>query len=164
LAKAVGLNSKEIASGVKSFAALHHRCEPIVQNQNMLIVNDSKSTNWDSTITALQAMQGRGAITLVIGGKLRGRNDEPTPDIVQQIYVLAQKIILFGEASTILQPFFKSAEVLKKIDDLRNTFLPDFKKGVLLFSPAFPSFDVYKNYEERGDHFRKVISDYFSSR
>ena len=143
-----------IAEHLRSFTGLEHRCESVGNYQGAQIINDSKSTNVDSTLTALEAYEGR--IILLIGGRPKLESMEPILKYREKI----SQILTFGEASSKVMRELSSIQV-SNINHINE--LPDFMKknsinaDVILFSPACASFDQFKNFEDRGRQFKMIM-------
>jgi UDP-N-acetylmuramoylalanine--D-glutamate ligase len=141
----------------KSFDGVHYRFQLISDKHGLKIFNDAKSTNWDATVTALRAVEKN--IILVLGGQLRGEGDNglekilPFKDKIKKVY-------LIGEAGDYLLPIFKDelpVEYVKDLPSLKASVDESKEQGNLIFSPAFPSFDQFKNYIERGQKFTELF-------
>ncbi|MBT7609843.1 MAG: UDP-N-acetylmuramoyl-L-alanine--D-glutamate ligase [Bacteriovoracaceae bacterium] len=163
-----GVNDKQIESAIKDFQAVPFRLQEIYHINDFKIFNDSKSTNWDATNTALKSFDEKKKPILIMGGKLR--EDTGIKDLSQKIqfFIKATKfIIVFGEAGPSLKSYFKDKKNLIIVETLEcvmeqlisKEFIVDQNLNEdILFSPGYPSFDLYKNYIERGQHFDKLIS------
>ena len=137
--------------------------ETIYKNSDLEIINDSKATNFDSSIAGFSSIEGQ--IIIIAGGRLKGNKYS------EWIKVLKKKVkcvFLFGESSKILkmalinEGFKKNIFEFSELKELLNFvfhYLQNNSVGTLLFSPSCSSFDQFKNYEERGDYFKKLISE-----
>ncbi len=150
---------------INKFKGVEHRLELLHKDEDLCIFNDSKSTNWASTITALHSLaQLRtkySQFVIIVGGKKRGQNDSILP-YVSEFQVMCDKIIFFGEVGLDLykeaQKVGLNVEFALKLNDAINMWTDDSnKKGLLLFSPGFPSFDQFSSYAARGDSFKKMV-------
>lgn len=140
----------------------------ISQNRLLQIVNDSKSTNFNSVLAALNSKTDKfyeynsPQTILIMGGKLRGQNDSITK-IKEEINKKTSFVYFFGEAAESLKNDF-SAGIAKNslkevIKDLRELIQNSQSKSFqVIFSPGFPSFDQYKNYIHRGEEFDKLAT------
>jgi UDP-N-acetylmuramoylalanine--D-glutamate ligase len=165
VAESIGLSKETIQKSIDTFGGVHHRIEYIdglVGLPNLLAYNDAKSTNWDATLTAVKAMEEiKGNLYLIIGGKKRGHGDS----ILPYLDFLKDKVhtfYLIGEMAEEIEDEIKGVVSYKKTDNLENT-ISDLRmkkggeSGVLLFSPGFPSFDQFRNYAHRGEHFKNLL-------
>lgn len=163
LAQAAGVENQAIQNVIDHFEGVHHRLEKVFEDDSSLILNDSKSTNWASTLMAIKSVRNdekwsRLPITLIVGGKCRGENDLPDTDTIDRLKYYDVKIILFGEFAqkfeVQMKQLFLDLVVVESFEKLVSRW---DRKGVLLFSPAFPSFDSFKSYSERGDSFKRLV-------
>lgn len=163
-AEVIGLSPSAIQKSIDTFAGVHHRIEYVDGVKGLphfKVYNDAKSTNWDATLTAVKAMEGLGELSLIIGGKKRGHGDSILPylDFLRE-HVL--RFYLIGEMADEIEAEIKGIVDYKKSGTLENV-LADLRskkienESVLLFSPGFPSFDQFKNYAHRGDHFMGLL-------
>ncbi len=150
-----------------SYKHLPHRLEKIsskwglyidnnLKNKNILIINDSKATNVESTLVALHSFQS--PIRLLIGGEPKGDDYSPIGEFMNHHLI---KIYPFGKASNIIQDHLKNynnkiAESSPNMLAAANLALNDATDNeIILLSPACSSFDEFKNFEHRGDVFRE---------
>lgn len=163
--KALGLlkkNHEKVQEAINSFSGVAHRIEYIKSGEKFEAYNDAKSTNWDATITAVNAMSELGKeLVLILGGKLRGHNDLPTEQAIKLLKERVKRILLIGESSDLLEkslgeklPCIKKGSIEIAVKDLKEEGF----EGVLLLSPGYPSFDQFPNYVERGEAFKKIFS------
>lgn len=162
-ARKVGLSGKKIKDSLSNYKQLPHRMETIYKNNDLEIINDSKATNFDSSIAGISSIEGQ--IIIIAGGRLKGN------EYSEWIKVLKKKVkcvFLFGESSKVLkmalinEGFKKNIFEFSELKELLNFvfhYLQNNRVGTLLFSPSCSSFDQFKNYEERGDYFKKLISE-----
>ena len=172
VAEAIGLKKESIQHSINTFKGVHHRIEYVSDVKGFSkfrVYNDAKSTNWDATLTAIKAMEDfKKPIHLIIGGKKRGHGDSIIPylkEIKSQVF----KLYLIGEMAQEMSAELSHVDDNCKVDFLvTNTLLETIKavkvgygldEGILLFSPAFPSFDQFNNYAHRGDMFVKLVQE-----
>lgn len=145
---------------LETFPGLPHRLEEVGRLGDILFVNDSKATNAEATEKALQSFQGN--IYWVAGGRAKAGGLESLSPLFARI----TKGYLFGEASA---DFAKSLSghvpnvECKTLEQALRSAIADAQSeatpSVILLSPACASYDQYKNFEQRGDHFRKLVSE-----
>jgi UDP-N-acetylmuramoylalanine--D-glutamate ligase len=146
-----------VAQGLRSFAGVPHRLEPIRTRDSVRWVNDSKATNVDSTNVALRAFPG--GVHLIAGG--RGKQQDFTglaPLVAQR----CRGVYLIGEAaSEIADALGATGVALHAVGDLASAVAAAADAArpgdVVLLSPACASFDQYTNFEARGEHFRTLV-------
>ena len=156
--KALGLTDEEIRKGLHSFPGLAHRLEVVGSLGRAQIVNDSKATNADATEKALLSFPG--GLFWIAGGRAK----EGGIASLLPLFNRVEKAYLIGEAAqdfaATLQnhiPYEMSgtvdAALLKAKDDAQKSSV---NEPVILLSPACASYDQFKNFEERGNHFRAL--------
>ncbi len=153
----LGLNTQVMSELIERFTGVEHRIEFIGEYGKLKVYNDSKSTNINSTLTALQSFPNDSEIFLLLGGQLR--SDDISEFLKIKEYLRDEQVFLFGESREILSREFNSLQG-ESIEDFFKSNLP--REGTLLFSPGFPSYDQYKNFEHRGQNFKEMIKQYYS--
>lgn len=160
VSRIIGINYTDISSGLKSFKGVEHRLEYIKNIDSKAFYNDSKATNPEATIKAIEAFHGK-KITLILGGK-----DKKTSlsEMVRTIKNKVSEVILFGEAkdrffNELINQSFKEIKIVNDLHEVVKTSIKS-NTDIVLFSPACASFDMFKNYEERGKQFKELVSKY----
>ena len=140
---------------LNEFQGPKFRLEYIGDKSGFKFYNDSKSTNWDSLMNALKSFEGK--VILIMGGKLRGENDSIAPyrKIIEE---KTSHVFFIGESGGKLVCDYPLGKNCKTLENVRTELEKITSKGVVLFSPAFPSFDQFKNYIERGEVFNQTFS------
>jgi UDP-N-acetylmuramoylalanine--D-glutamate ligase len=145
-----------------SFQRLAHRYEILDLKEGVTYINDSKATNVASTVSALESVQdayGNGKAILICGGDSKGQDFEELKTIPKG---LLKKVYIFGKHKDLIAPYFKNHAKIKLVKDLKDAMkqiITDTVEGdVVILSPACSSIDMYKNYKERGDEFRRLVS------
>ena len=138
------------------FRTLPHRLEVIRKINGITFINDSKSTSVDSALKALQSILG--PVILIAGGRDKGSSYEGLRDIIS--YKVG-RLILFGEAKDKMAAVLKDAARVITVDTLEEAVSSALKEAApgdyILLSPACSSFDMFRNFEERGDKFKQII-------
>ena len=162
VAKRWQISPEVFSRALLAFSGVAHRLERLVGSKS--IFNDAKSTNWLATQTALHAvleykMPG-DSLALIVGGQMRDEEDYPDAETLESMKKSCQVIVAIGQAAEKLQAYDEA--IIAKVDlECAVRYLQtNAKECVILFSPAYPSFDQYKNYVERGNHFKKIIGVY----
>ena len=149
-------NLNAFKGACESFHGVEYRLQLVKHEADRYFFNDAKSTNWDSTLTALKGVEKLGTVDLIIGGQLRGEGDNQLTRLSEYKDKI-KKIYFFGESGKVLvnECHEIDCEYFDTLDDIFRTEAK-FQGSVVLFSPAFPSFDQYLNYIKRGEHFTKL--------
>lgn len=153
-----------ILDELRDFRTLPFRTELIGTWKGFPIINDSKSTNVDSTLVALG--EQTGPVILLLGG--RGKGDPYAP--ILRFRDKISCLVIFGEDAPALEKDLgPSGLSIRRYDTLKAAVgsLPEIlaqKPGAVLFSPACASFDEFKNYEHRGQFFTEMIRQTFRDR
>ena len=154
-AKAIGISNDVILDAVSSFMGVEHRIEFVREIDGVKYYNDSKGTNTDATITALKAFD-RGVI-LLVGGFEKGL---PMDEMKKHLGCV-KKIIGFGACGARLVHDLVGEDgiVVTTLDEAVAEANKIAESGdTVLLSPTTSSFDQYTCFEERGDHFKKIIN------
>lgn len=154
-AKAIGISNNVILEAVSSFKGVEHRIEFVREIDGVKYYNDSKGTNTDATITALKAFD-RGVI-LLVGGFEKGL---PMDEMKKHLGCV-KKIIGFGACGARLVHDLVGEDgiVVTTLDEAVAEANKIAESGdTVLLSPTTSSFDQYTCFEERGDHFKKIIN------
>lgn len=159
-ALAVGVPAPVIQTVFDRFEAMEHRIEPFAYHKGVVYINDSKATNLDSTIIALQAFDKARHIWLILGGRDKGASYEI---LLPYLKEYCKRVITIGECMDKIERELKGQFPLTRCGDLKTAVdcaFANAKKGdVVLLSPACSSFDQFKDYEERGRAFKKLVTD-----
>lgn len=145
-----------IAAGLRSFRALPHRMEPVREVGGVLWINDSKATNVASTDVAVRAMTR--PFVLLLGGRHKG---EPYTRLAEGFDGRCRAVIAFGESAALVEgdlgarvPVVRGGDFADVITRARALARPG---DAVLLSPACSSYDMFRNYEERGARFRAAV-------
>ena len=145
-----------IKKSVMSFKGLEHRLEKVLTLNGVEFYNDSKATNVDATLTALKSFDQK--LILILGGRDKGGDFTALGDLVEK---KVKRIILIGEAAPKIHKALKNTVPLEKSESLENAVEQGFKAAlpgeVVLLAPACTSFDMFKNFEERGHKFKQQV-------
>lgn len=155
----LGIPAESIARTLKSFPGVAHRLEYVTEIDGVTYINDSKGTNPDSTIKALEAYNP--PIILIAGGRNKGS------DFTQLARIIKGKVrnlILVGEAAPAIRKavenegfnsFVETTDFEKAVGLARAKALPG---DIVMLSPACASWDMFNNFEERGDLFKTLVT------
>ncbi len=158
-AKASGIDDTVIRESLKTFTAIEHRLEPVLSVGGVLYINDSKATNVDSAWYALDA-QTR-PVVWIVGGTDKGNDYSQLADLVRE---KVKAIVCLGVDNSRIHAAFESIVGAGNMVDTRSAeeavkasaaFAKD--GDVVLLSPCCASFDLFRNYEDRGEKFKEAV-------
>ncbi|MBI4396073.1 MAG: UDP-N-acetylmuramoyl-L-alanine--D-glutamate ligase [Elusimicrobia bacterium] len=156
-ARFLGASRDAIGRALRTFRGVEHRLEEVRRWRGITFINDSKATNVDSTLVALQSFPGR--LHVIMGGQHKGSPYTPLKALVKQ---KAKEILLIGEAAGLIQKDLNGAASLVPcgtLDRAVKTAAQNAREGdVVLLSPACASFDQFDNFEHRGRCFKEVVN------
>ncbi len=158
-ATTLGIRKEKIREAVSNFHSLEHRMEFVATVRGVDFINDSKATNVNSTWYALESMQK--STVLILGGVDKGNDYELIADLVKE---KVKAIVCMGIDNKKLIEFFKDkVKTIVEVDTAKKAVNASFKlaeKGdLVLMSPACASFDLFKNYEDRGRQFKESVKE-----
>ena len=155
-AAAAGCPRDGIASGLRTFRAIPHRVEPVREVEGVLWINDSKSTNITSTEVAVAALDR--PFVLLLGGRHKG---ESYTRLVEPLRNRCRAVVAYGEAGPlVIEDLGNAVQVVPagSFEEVLAAARRLARPGdAVLLSPACSSYDMFKNYEERGARFRRAV-------
>jgi UDP-N-acetylmuramoylalanine--D-glutamate ligase len=142
-----------------AIALPEHRLEKIVTTDMVTIYNDSKSTTADSTWAAVNKLQGATPIILFLGGLSKGVSRKP---LIDALRTKVREVYCFGKEAHELHAWCQETRIpalsFETLDTAVSTCLKQLREpSVILFSPAGSSYDLFKDYQERGNYFKQLI-------
>lgn len=158
-AASIGVRKEKIREAITTFQSLEHRMENITFIRGVQFINDSKATNINSTWYALESMN-RPTI-LILGGIDKGNDYSLIKNLVQEkvkaIVCLGKDNIKIHKAFDKIVPIIIDTESAEAA--AQEAFRLSTKGDIVLLSPACSSFDLFKNYEDRGAKFKKAVKE-----
>lgn len=156
---AVGIRKEKIREALQTFESLEHRMESVAVIKGVEFVNDSKATNVNSTWYALETMQK--PVILILGGVDKGNDYTALKELVQE---KVKAIVCMGlDNRKIHEAFGDIVSLMVNTENAKDAVQAAFhfaeKGDVVLLSPACASFDLFKNYEDRGQQFKQAVKD-----
>ena len=148
-----------IRVALKSFNPMAHRLEIVGEFGGVQWINDSKATNVSSTLVAIEGM--RRPTILLLGGRHKG---EPYTRLADAIRKRVKHVIAYGEAGPVVENDLAGIVPVDKLEFDFDTVIRRARElaspgDAILLSPACSSFDMFKNYEERGARFRQLAAE-----
>ena len=155
-ADSIGVDNVKIIDTLKSFAGVEHRLEFVRLIGGVSFINDSKGTNVDSVFWALKAVST--PVILIAGGRDKAGDFSRLNDLVKN---KVKEVLLIGEAAGKIEKVWKRLTECKRASDMKEAVTiacGDAEDGdTVLLSPGCASFDMYRNFEERGKDFKKAV-------
>src|SRR5271168_4242300 len=151
----MGCAPEKIRQAVRDFKAVEHRLEFVATIRGVDYYNDSKATNVDATIKALESFPAN--IHLILGGKDKGSDYTLLNDLLRQ---RVKRVYTIGAAAAKIESQIKDVEIVhaETLDHALRKAQASAQPGdVVLLAPACASFDQFKNYEERGQAFKDIV-------
>jgi len=156
--KVLNIKNEVLRESLLSFKGVEHRLERVLKIRDVLYINDSKATNVNSAWYALESIET--PVIWIAGGKDKGNDYEPLMEMVKD---KVRVLICLGVDNTKLHEAFAD-----KVDEIHDTLSAEeavkvaysvARRGeTVLLSPACASFDLFKNYEDRGQQFKEAVS------
>jgi len=147
-----------IEESIEQFEGIEHRLEMVREYQGVVFVNDSKATTVDSLAWALQSFDEK--IVLIVGGKDKGGDFRRVVPLLKK-HVRAA--ILIGKAANRIQSVWNGVIPLFRAESLKEAVEKAFRQAqkgdVVLLSPACSSFDMFRDYEDRGRQFKQAVRE-----
>lgn len=154
-----GLQEDEISEGLRSFENAPHRLEYVASVDGVRFINDSKATNVDSVYYALDGMDKN--VIWIAGGVNKGNDYSAISELVKE--KVSALICLGVDNQHLIDAFENDIDMIIESKDMNESVTKALKMAypgdVVLLSPACASFDLFNNYEHRGDEFKKVVLD-----
>jgi UDP-N-acetylmuramoylalanine--D-glutamate ligase len=155
-ARLAGVDAATIAAAVKNFAGVEHRLEFVVEVRGARYYNDSKATNVDATLKALDSFPGR--VLIILGGKDKGSDYTVLQQALREKAIAA---LLIGAAAEKIEEQIRGSVPLKRAETLARAVEMASEAArpgdVVLLAPACASFDQFENYEQRGRVFKELV-------
>jgi len=156
-AKVTDIKDDEIRASLSDFAGVEHRLEKVARVRGVDYINDSKATNVNSCWYALQSMNT--PVVLILGGTDKGNDYTEIEELVKN---KVHSLIFLGVDNTKLHAFFDGkVPVIEDAHSMEEAISKAYKlasKGdTVLLSPCCASFDLFKNYEDRGNQFKACV-------
>lgn len=165
VASVCGVEPEAVAAAVRSFRGVPHRLEPVARVGGATYYNDSIATTPERTLAGIRSFQE--PLVLLLGGR---EKHLPLAELAAEACRRSRALVLFGEAASLLEAACRDAAAhhppdrrprLVRVETLeeavREAHAVAQPGDVVLLSPACTSFDAYENFEQRGEHFRRLV-------
>ncbi|HUF12751.1 MAG TPA: UDP-N-acetylmuramoyl-L-alanine--D-glutamate ligase [Longimicrobiales bacterium] len=152
----IGVAPVFVREGLRTFAPLEHRMQPVIDAGGVLWVNDSKATNLDSTRVALRGLDR--SVVLLLGGRHKG---EPYTGLLDDARGRVRVVVAYGEAAPIIEADLGPHLPVVRVDGAFESVLDAATQAaqpgdVVLLSPACSSYDMFTDFEDRGRRFSEL--------
>lgn len=167
IARKLNLPLNNSLNAIKSFIGLAHRCEVVGRFKQVLWINDSKGTNVGATIKAINGLSEQiiGNWVIVLGGD--NTKGQELINLLEPVQKKCKALIVIGDAKEELKSIFKNNIDLYEAIDLESLVSIADKITLpgdgVLFSPSCASFDMFANFSQRGELFKKAVLAYYNS-
>ena len=156
-AKATGIENEVIRNSLATFQPIEHRLEPVLSIKDVLYINDSKATNVDSAWYALECQ--KQPVVWIVGGTDKGNDYSVLEDLVKE---KVKAIVCLGVDNSKIHAAFEKivpiiADTRSAEEAVRKSAELAHPGDVVLLSPCCASFDLFKNYEDRGEQFKAAV-------
>ncbi|MBQ6763151.1 MAG: UDP-N-acetylmuramoyl-L-alanine--D-glutamate ligase [Bacteroidales bacterium] len=158
-AKATGIDNEVIRNSLATFQPIEHRLEPVLSIKDVLYINDSKATNIDSAWYALECQ--KRPVVWIVGGTDKGNDYSILNDLVRE---KVKAIVCLGVDNAKIHAAFEEmvgsdniTDALSAEEAVRKSAKFAAPGDVVLLSPCCASFDLFKNYEDRGAQFKEAV-------
>jgi UDP-N-acetylmuramoylalanine--D-glutamate ligase len=156
--KKFGVSTDSIKKTLKNFNGVEHRIETVRELDGVIYYNDSKATNYDSLYVALESFKSN--IILIMGGKKGVNNFEIVDPLIKE---RVKFICAIGQSREAISEHYKDSVNVKMFDDFADAVkhAKSISKAgdYVLFSPGYKSFDMFQNFEHRGEVFKQIVNE-----
>ena len=160
VARLLGVRDDDIASVLREFEGLAHRMQYVRSVDGVEYIDDSKATNVGAAVASIDGLTGStGKIVLIAGGVDKGGSYQP---LRQRMSEDGRGVVVLGEAASLLERAFTDSPIeLRHATSMRDavTHAAELARpgDTVLLAPACSSFDMFRSYAERGDHFQRAV-------
>lgn len=165
LGDAAGIPLDAMLSTLKTFSGLRHRCEFVAEKNAVEFYNDSKGTNIGATLAAISGLaRDPQQLIVILGGEGKGQD---FTELSPALHAINSRVVLIGRDASVIEPAIASATSIAHADSMQDAVNKAFALAqpgdAVLLSPACASFDMFKNYEDRGEKFCLAVQELCSS-
>lgn len=167
VAQILGLRKKDVFAAIGNFKPVEHRLEKVAERNGVLFVNDSICSLPESSLYGIDSFSENKEITLLAGGYDRGLGYmQYAKDLTKRKNV--KSVILTGQTADEMHRYLLKFKFTGKVYLMKDTTMEERVKkaygvtqsgGIVLLSSAAASFDMYKNYKDRGEQFREAVNN-----
>lgn len=154
-----GVGTEQVEAAIKTFKGLPHRIESLGKIKGVEFINDSKATNIDASLKSLSSFDSD--VVLILGGKDKGGNFSLLAEAISQ---RTRKVLLIGQAAERIRHQLSGLENrCERVGDLKEAVARGYRilrnsGGIVLLSPGCASFDMFENFQHRGEVFKREFN------
>lgn len=156
LAEQLGVGMRACIEAIRKFQGLPHRMEVVVEREGVRWINDSKATNVGAATAAIQGLAS--PVVLIAGGEGKGADFAP---LREPLLRFGRAVVLLGRDAAQIERAIAGAVPVLRAKDMRDAVLLAASRAVagdtVLLAPACASFDMYRDFEQRGEHFTSLV-------
>ncbi len=156
-ALSAGASKEGIENALRNFKGLPHRLEKIATLNGIDFVNDSKATNVDAAVKAIETFSK--PLILILGGRDKENEFSPLKNLIKK---RVKMLVLLGEAAKKINDTLEGIIPIQLAIDMDDAVLKAYEAAesgeIVLLAPACASFDMYKSYKDRGEHFKRAVN------
>jgi len=161
LGSTLGLATDDLVAGLRLAKGLPHRCEPVIEQDGVRWIDDSKGTNVGATLAALQGLGGVGNVILIAGGVGKGQDFSVLADAAEQH---CRRVLTLGESARDIEVVLGSRVPVQRVPSLEQAVVTAAECAqpgdVVMLSPACASFDMFDSYVARGNAFKRAVLEH----
>ena len=152
----LGVTAEQMTSAVEGYTGLEHVLEPVAEIKGVRFVNDSKATNIEAVRRSVESFDG--CVVVIMGGRFKGGNLRELRPVLSEravaVFAIGEARSLIGQALGDVVPV---SAVEGMAEAVRSAYAAVPQDGIVLLAPACASFDMYRDYAERGNNFKYEV-------
>lgn len=152
----LGVTAEQMTSAVEGYTGLEHVLEPVAEIKGVRFVNDSKATNIEAVRRSVESFDG--GVVVIMGGRFKGGNLRELRPVLSEravaVFAIGEARSLIGQALGDVVPV---SAVEGMAEAVRSAYAAVPQDGIVLLAPACASFDMYRDYAERGNNFKYEV-------
>jgi len=156
VAMLLGVTAEQMTSAVEGYTGLEHVLEPVAEIEGVRFVNDSKATNIESVCRSVESFDG--GVVVIMGGRFKGGDLRELRPVLSE---RAVAVFAIGEAKSLISQALGDVVPVSAVEGMaeavRGAYAAVPPNGIVLLAPACASFDMYRDYAERGQNFKHEV-------
>ena len=156
IGRLAGVSPEEMTAAVEGFTGLEHAMELVGRVGDVRFVNDSKATNVEAARRSIESFES--GVVAIVGGRFKGGD---LSVLRAPLAARAKAVVAIGEARTLVRDALAGAVEVREAGSLEEAVVVGYElarpRGVVLLAPACASFDMFRDYAERGRRFKEEV-------